>query len=72
MIQDEKLRQHVKHVLNLQVEKKHDGLQSPEAANMLSGAQSPLQKNIDVLKNEVYECSMSDLHFLAKTGCATL
>jgi hypothetical protein len=54
------------------VEKKHDGLQSPEAANMLSGAQSPLQKNIDVLKNEVYECSMSDLHFLAKTGCATL
>ena len=68
IIQAEKLRQHVKHVLNLQVEKKHDGLQSPEAANMLSGAQSPLQKNIDVLKNEVYECSMSDLHFLAKTG----
>ena len=41
---------------------------------MLSGAQSPLQKNFDwgSEENEVYECSMSDLHFLDWTGCATL
>ena len=48
---------------------KDESLQSP-AAVKLSSEQSPLQKNIqEVLKERK---SMTDLHFFASTGCATL
>jgi hypothetical protein len=55
---------YMNHASNLQGEReKHGDLQSPEAVNVLSSAQSPLQKNTDDVLKET-KC-MTDLQCFA-------